>query len=72
VKYLFIVLFVVCSLFSKGTDYSELSTQELLAIMGYEVKEKSNADLLKELKKRLGEMSPKEKEHYEKNLKKMR
>ncbi len=52
-----------------AVDYSEMSTQELIVIMGY-VDKKNQNKFEKELKSRVPTMSPKEKTLYEKNLKK--
>lgn len=54
-----------------AVDYSEMSTQELIVIMGY-VEKKNQAKFKKELKSRVATMNPKEKAQYEKNLKKMK
>lgn len=62
-------LFLVVQLLAK-TDYSEMSTEELLAMMGY-VSPQNQKSLHKELKERQEDMSKKEKALYEKNLKKM-
>ncbi len=64
-KLLLLIAFVVL-LF--GADYSAMSTQELLAIMDYTYNKKDQSQILKELKSRVTEMSPKEKETYKKNL----
>ncbi|MBU0923437.1 DUF1104 domain-containing protein [bacterium] len=50
-------------------DYSEMSTQELIAIIGY-VKDDNKDSFLKELNSRLPFMSDSEKELYEKTLEK--
>lgn len=54
-----------------AVDYSEMSTQELIVIMGY-VEKKNQTKFKKELKSRVPTMNPKEKAQYEKNLKKMK
>ena len=54
-----------------AVDYSEMSTQELIAIMGY-VEKKNVNKFKKELKNRIGTMSPKEKTKYEHNLAKLK
>jgi hypothetical protein len=48
-------------------DYSEMSTQELIAIIGY-VKEDNKDSFLKELNSRISAMSDSEKELYEKTV----
>ena len=48
-------------------DYSEMSTQELIAIIGY-VKEDNKDSFLKELNSRISNMSDAEKELYEKTV----
>lgn len=70
-KKVIMFLLMIFSLYA-GEDYSEMSTQELLAIMGYVSEPKEQSKLLKELKIREGEMSVKEKKEYKKNLKKIK
>ena len=53
--------------FAKQEDYSEMSTQELIAIIGY-VKEENKAKFIKELDLRISTMSKEEKIQYEQNL----
>jgi hypothetical protein len=65
-----VLLFLGITLFAK-TDYSEMSTEELLAMMGY-VAPQSQKVLQQELKIRVPQMSPQEKKTYEENLKKMK
>ena len=50
-------------------DYSEMSTQELIAIIGY-VKDDNKASFEKELNSRISSMSEDEKILYEKTLQK--
>ena len=50
-----------------GENFSEMSTQELIAIMGY-VKPDEKAKFHKELESRLSSMSADEKAKYKKNL----
>lgn len=52
-------------------NFSEMSTQELIAIMGY-VKPNNQEKFEKELKSRVNAMSSKEKDEYQKNLSKMK
>jgi len=69
IKKILLIITTTVILFG-GTDYSELSTQELLAIVGYETENKSNKAVLKELKTRVPEMNTKEKSNFTKKLKK--
>ena len=69
----FLAIFLI-SLFitpAFAVDYSEMSTQELIVIMGY-VEKKNKSKFQKELKSRVGTMTPQEKSKYEKNLKKLK
>jgi len=50
-----------------ATDYTEMSTQELIAIMGY-VKPANQKSFEAELKSRVKDMNKKEKKAYLKNL----
>ncbi len=65
------ILFIVFINPLYAVDYSEMSTQELIVIMGY-VEKKNEAKFKKELQSRVPTMSPKEKAQYEANLKKMK
>jgi len=69
-KYIFSLLFIGVSLFA-GVDYSTLSTQELLAMMGY-VPAKNLQAFKQELNQRLNSMSKQEKKIYKQNLRKMK
>jgi len=69
-KVIFCLLLVSASLFA-SVDYSSLSTQELLVMMGY-VPTKNLKSFKQELNQRLNSMSMQEKKIYEKNLKKMK
>ncbi len=62
------VFLMLTALFAK-VDYSVMSTEELLAMMGY-VPAKNEKAFKTELEKRVGSMSKKEKKIYLKNLKK--
>lgn len=64
----FLTLFLISSVYS--ADYSEMSTQELIAIMGH-IKKENQQKFQNELKKRVPQMSSKEKQDYEKNLEKL-
>lgn len=54
-----------------AVDYSEMSTQELIVIMGY-VKKQNEEKFKKELKERVPTMNANEKAKYQENLKKMK
>lgn len=69
-KYILIFLVSFSFLFAK-VDYSEMSTEELLAMIGY-VKDKNKKEFEKELELRYPKMSEKEKTIYIKNLKKLK
>ncbi|MBE0491553.1 MAG: DUF1104 domain-containing protein [Sulfurospirillum sp.] len=68
-KIFVLVLFVV-ALFAKS-DFQAMSTQELLAMMGY-VAPSAQKDLAYELQMREPKMSVQEKKTYEENLKKIK
>jgi hypothetical protein len=68
VKLLFVIIFTT-SLFAE--DFSEMSTQELIEIMGY-VKPANNKKFKRELRSRIGSMTSSEKKKYKKNLHKMK
>lgn len=70
-KSLIILLLTVFLSPAFAVDYSEMSTQELIVIMGY-VEKKNQAKFKRELKSRVPTMSSKEKAQYKKNLKKMK
>ena len=69
-KILFGALLFTSTLFA-GENFSEMSTQELIAIMGY-VKPHEKSKFEKELKSRVPNMSSKEKSKYIKNLQKVK
>jgi len=69
-KILFSLMFITVSLFAK-VDFSEMSTEELLAMIGY-VKPANQKSFKKELDIRYPKMSDKEKSIYIKNLKKLK
>ena len=56
--------------FAKQEDYSEMSTQELIAIIGY-VKEENKVKFIKELNSRISTMTQEERIQYEQNIKKL-
>lgn len=58
---------LLISLLYAGENYSEMSTQELISIMGY-VKKDNLEKFKKELESRVQKMSEEEKKAYEKNL----
>lgn len=66
---IFLISIFISPLFA--VDYSEMSTQELIVIMGY-VEKKNKDKFEKELKSRVGTMNPKEKSKYKKNLEKLK
>lgn len=69
-KILFVALLFTSTLFA-GENFSEMSTQELIAIMGY-VKPHEKSKFEKELKSRVPNMSTTEKAKYKKNLQKVK
>lgn len=69
-KIFFLFFLIYSSLFSKE-NYSEMSNQELIAIMGY-VHENNKAQYLKELNSRVSTMNEKERLMYEKNKEKLK
>ena len=60
---------LLISLLYAGENFSEMSTQELISIMGY-VKKDNLEKFKKELESRAPKMSEEEKKAYEKNLEK--
>lgn len=64
-------LFLMLSIPLFAVDYSEMSTQELIEIMGY-VEKKNVQKFNKELKNRVPTMNEKEKAKYKENLKKLK
>lgn len=69
-KILVLICFLLTFIFAKE-DYSEMSTQELIAIMGY-VKAEDKSKFLNELKLRVATMNANEKKQYQKNLQKLK
>lgn len=69
-KVLLLISFIMTISFAK-VDYSEMSTQELIAIIGY-VEKKNVNEFKKELKQRIPTMSNKERKQYEKNKSKLK
>lgn len=66
---IFLLLFTF--LFAKHEDYSEMSTQELIAIIGY-VKEENKAQFIKELNLRIPTMTQDEKVQFEQNIQELK
>lgn len=66
-KVLFSCLLLVSLLFAK-TDFSEMSTEELIALIGY-VDQKAEERFYQELDKRAATMSKEEKSLYEEDKK---
>lgn len=64
-------IFIILSFFRPlfAVDFSEMSTQELIEIIGF-VKKENKVKFEKELKSRVSTMNEKEKNQYEKNIKK--
>ncbi|NVJ53511.1 MAG: DUF1104 domain-containing protein [Campylobacteraceae bacterium] len=70
-KHLSILIIALFATFAQAENFSEMSTQELISIMGY-VDKKNKTKFQNELKSRVSTMTPKEKSMYKKNLKKMK
>lgn len=70
-KILLAIILISVFIFAKEEDYSEMSTQELLAIIGY-VESNNKAKFEKELEQRVSTMNSREKEEYEKNKDKLK
>ena len=68
-KIALIFLFIVSSLFAKE-DYSEMSTQELIAIIGY-VKDANKDSFIKELNSRISTMTEDERNLYKETIEKL-
>ena len=66
-KIAFIFLLLFTFIFAKQEDYSEMSTQELIAIIGY-VKEDNKSTFIKELNSRIPTMTQEEKTQFEQSL----
>jgi len=67
---IFVLLLLLFSFAFAKVDYSEMSTQELIVIMGY-VKDENKESFVKELNSRISTMNEKEKSMYESNLEKL-
>ncbi|RXJ78773.1 DUF1104 domain-containing protein [Arcobacter sp. F155] len=70
-KHLSILIIALFATFAHAENFSEMSTQELISIMGY-VDNKNKKKFENELRSRISTMTPKEKTMYQKNLKKMK
>ena len=68
-KIALIFLFIVSSLFAKE-DYSEMSTQELIPIIGY-VKDANKDSFIKELNSRISTMTEDERNLYKETIEKL-
>ena len=66
-KKIILISFLLFSFLFAKEDYSEMSTQELIAIIGF-VKDENRESFLKELNSRIPKMSPFERARYEKRL----
>ena len=66
---IFLLLFTF--LFAKHEDYSEMSTQELIAIIGY-VKDENKAQFIKELNSRIPTMTAEEKLQFEQSIEELK
>jgi len=63
----FLLLFIFSFSLEASENFSEMSTQELISIMGYVKKDKLEK-FTQELESRVKSMSEKEKKSYKKNL----
>ena len=63
----FLLLFIFSFSLEASENFSEMSTQELISIMGYVKKDKLEK-FTQELESRVKSMSAKEKKSYKKNL----
>jgi hypothetical protein len=70
-KIALISLLLFTFLFAKQENYSEMSTQELIAIIGY-VKEENKVQFFKELNTRIPKMTEQEKIEFEQNLQELK
>ena len=65
----FLLVFIFSFSLEASENFSEMSTQELISIMGY-VKKEELKKFTQELESRVKSMSEKEKKTYQKNLEK--
>ena len=70
-KIILLFLLLVTFAIAKEENYSEMSTQELIAIIGY-VKEENKIQFFKELNLRIPKMTEQEKIEYEQNLQELK
>ncbi len=70
-KIALILLLLFTFIFAKQENYSEMSTQELIAIIGY-VKEENKVQFFKELNSRIPKMTEYEKAQFEQNLQELK
>ena len=70
-KITFTFLLLCTFIFAKQEDYSEMSTQELIAIIGY-VKEDNKETFIKELNSRIPKMTEEEKAQFEYNIQELK
>ena len=70
-KLLTIFIITLYVTFAYAENFSDMSTQELISIMGY-VDKQNKKKFENELKSRISTMTPKEKKMYKKNLKNMK
>lgn len=66
---IFLLLFTF--VFAKQEDYSEMSTQELIAIIGY-VKDENKAQFIKELNSRIPTMSQDERAQFDQSIEELK
>lgn len=66
-----IVMLLLFVSFVFAENFSNMSTQELIAIMGY-VKPQNQKAFMQELQSRISTMNSREKKQYDKNLKRMK
>ena len=70
-KIAFIFLLLFTFIFAKQEDYSEMSTQELIAIIGY-VKDENKAQFIKELNSRIPTMSQDERAQFDQSIEELK
>lgn len=70
-KSLLLLCLLLMPSISFGENFSEMSTQELIQIMGY-VKKENKYKFEKELKSRISTMTSQEKKEYKKNIEKLK
>lgn len=66
---IFLLLFTF--IFAKQENYSDMSNQELISIIGY-VKEENKAQFIKELNSRIPTMTQEEKAQFEQNIQELK